>query len=198
MKVLIAVIFPLITNLCFAQNIYKNQSLGFDIKQPENWIVAKDGQTLENLKEQIKLDSKTLDKLIENNKGTIQIVSFYKYPIESTHGIIPTIKVNLRKNSTKSFEEFKRSIVESYSSIKQIFPDFKFLTDPTKAKISGLDCVKATSSYTLKAHTGEEKVTITVYAVPVKDKFYQITFMDSENEDNTELYNKLAETILIY
>lgn len=198
MKKINLILLLSITNICFAQNIFKNEDLGFNIEQPENWIIAKNGQTIENIKKEIKLDSLTLNKLIEDNKGTIQIVAFYKYPIETTLGIIPTIKVNLRKNTTQSFEAFQKDIEESYKSIKQVFPDFKFLTDPIKVKVSGLDCVKAICTYTLKANTGEEKVIVTVYAIPIKDKFYQITFMDSEKEDNTELYNKLVETILIY
>ena len=149
-------------------------------------------------KKQIKLDTETLNKLLEQNKGTIQVVTFYKYPIETTPGIIPTIKVNLRKNNSKTFDEFKKVIEESFSGIKNVFPDFKYLSNPFKTKLSGLDCIKAVCAYTLKTKNGEEKVTITVYAVPIKNQFYQITFMDSEKEDNTELYNELAKTIEIY
>ena len=195
---LIIVLFLSIANICQGQNTFKNESLGFNIEQPENWISAKNGETLENIKKQIKLNTETLNKLIEQNKGTIQVVTFYKYPIETTPGIIPTIKVNLRKNTSKSFDAFKSVIEESFTGIKKVFPHFKYLTKPVKMKISGIDCVKAVCEYTLKAKTGEEKVKITVYAVPIKNQFYQITFMDSEREDNTELYNKLAKTIVIY
>ena len=195
---LIIVLFLSIANICQGQNTFKNESLGFNIEQPENWISAKNGETLENIKKQIKLNTETLNKLIEQNKGTIQVVTFYKYPIETTPGIIPTIKVNLRKNTSKSFDAFKSVIEESFTGIKKVFPDFKYLTKPVKMKISGIDCVKAVCEYTLKAKTGEEKVKITVYAVPIKNQFYQITFMDTEKEDNTELYNKLAKTIVIY
>ena len=195
---LIIVLFLSIANICQGQNTFKNESLGFNIEQPENWISAKNGETLENIKKQIKLNTETLNKLIEQNKGTIQVVTFYKYPIETTPGIIPTIKVNLRKNTSKSFDAFKSVIEESFTGIKKVFPDFKYLTKPVKMKISGIDCVKAVCEYTLKAKTDEEKVKITVYAVPIKNQFYQITFMDSEKEDNTELYNKLAKTIVIY
>lgn len=197
MKKIKLVLFLLIINISFAQKKFKNESLGFSIEQPENWIVAQSGQTLQNLKKEIKLDTKTINKLIEENKGTIEIATFYKYPIETTPGIIPTIKVNLRKNSTQSFDAFQKSIELSFNSIKQVFPDFKFLTNPMKTKINGFDCVKAICKYTLKAKTGEEKVKITVYAIPINNEFYQITFMDSEKEDNTELYDKLAKTISI-
>ena len=198
MKNIKLILILLIANTCLGQNTFKNESLGFNIEQPEKWIVAKNGESVENIKKQIKLDTETLNKLLEQNKGTIQVVTFYKYPIETTPGIIPTIKVNLRKNNSKTFDEFKKVIEESFSGIKNVFPDFKYLSNPVKTKISGLDCVKAVCAYTLKAKNGEEKVTITVYAVPIKNQFYQITFMDSEKEDNTELYNELAKTIEIY
>ena len=198
MKNIKLILILLIANTCLGQNTFKNESLGFNVEQPEKWIVAKNGESVENIKKQIKLDTETLNKLLEQNKGTIQVVTFYKYPIETTPGIIPTIKVNLRKNNSKTFDEFKKVIEESFSGIKNVFPDFKYLSNPVKTKISGLDCVKAVCAYTLKAKNGEEKVTITVYAVPIKNQFYQITFMDSEKEDNTELYNELAKTIEIY
>lgn len=198
MKNIKLILLLLIANICLAQKTFKNESLGFNIEEPENWILAKNGETVENIKEQIKLDPETLNQLLEQNKGTIQVVTFYKYPIETTAGIIPTIKVSLRKNNSKTFDDFKKVIEESYSGIKKVFSDFKFLTAPIKTKISGLDCVKAVCDYTLKTKNGEEKVRITVYAVPIKNQFYQITFMESENEDNTELYNKLAKTIVIY
>ena len=198
MKNIKLILILLIANSCLGQNTFKNESLGFNIEQPEKWIVAKNGESVENIKKQIKLDTETVNKLLEQNKGTIQVVTFYKYPIETTPGIIPTIKVNLRQNTSKSFDEFKKVIEESLSGIKKVFSDFKYLSSPVKTKISGLDCVKAVCAYTLKAKNGEEKVTITIYAVPIKNQFYQITFMDSEREDNTEQYNELAKTIEIY
>lgn len=187
----------LITTIGLGQNTFKNEKLGFTIEQPKDWIIAKNNDVVDNIKKNIKLDAETLNKLIEQNKGTIQVVTFYKYPIETTAGIIPTIKVNLRKNTAESFDMFKKGIEESFNSIKKVFPDFTYLTTPTKTQLSELDCVKAVCTYTLKTKNGEEKVTITVFAVPVKNEFYQITFMDSEKEDNTELYDKIAKTIVI-
>jgi hypothetical protein len=198
MKNIKLILFLWIANTCLGQNTFKNESLGFTMEQPKNWIVAKNGESVENIKKQIKLNPETLNKLIAQNKGTIQVLTFYKYPIETTPGLIPTIKVNLRNNNYKSFEEFKKGIEESFNEIKKIFPDFKYLSNPIKTQISGLDCVKALCTYTLKAKNGEEKVKITVYAVPTKNQFYQITFMDSEKEDNSALYDELAKTIAIY
>lgn len=190
-------ILVLACNICSSQNIFKNESLGFSMEQPENWIIAKNGQTITNLKEQIKLEPEILKKLLEDNKGTFQVVAFYKYPIDSYAGIIPTIKVNLRTNSFQSFDDFKKSIIESFKSIKNVFPDFKFLSNPITSEINGLKCVVANCSYTLKANTGNELVKILVYAIPIKSQFYQITFMDTEKDENTKLFEQLAQTINI-
>jgi hypothetical protein len=188
----------LVANLCFGQKTFKSESLGFSMEQPENWIVAKNGETLENIKSQLKFDVETLNKLIDDNKGTIQIITLFKYPIESTAGIIPTIKVSLRKNTAVSFNVFKSGIEASFNGLKKVFPDFEYLTTPFKTKLSGNDCVKAVCKYTLKGKNKSEQVKIIVYAVLIKNQFYQITFMDSENEDNTDLYDKLAKTIAIF
>lgn len=198
MKKIKLILILLFATTCLGQVTFKNEGLGYSMEQPENWIVAKNDETEKNIQEQIKLDAETLSKLLDQNKGAIQVVAFYKYPIETTSGVIPTIKVNLRKNNTHSFDVFKNEIEASFIGIKEVFPDFKYLTNPVKTQMSGKDCVKAVCTYTIKAKNGEEIVKITVYAIPIQNKFYQITFMDSEKEDNTELYNDLAKTIVIH
>jgi hypothetical protein len=187
----------LLSDLSFSQTIFKNESIGFSIEHPSKWIKAKEGQTTENLKSNIKLDEKVLAKLIEQNKGTIQVVSFFKYPIETTAGIIPTIKVNLRNNPNENFSDFRKSIEESFSGIKKVFPDFKFTSAPAESVIDGKKCVTASCIYTLTGNSGTGKVKIMVYAIPIKNQFYQITFMDTEEDNNAELFNKIIGTISI-
>jgi hypothetical protein len=43
MKEIKLVLLLLVGNLCLAQNTYTNETLGFSMEQPENWIVAKNG-----------------------------------------------------------------------------------------------------------------------------------------------------------
>jgi hypothetical protein len=197
MRIIKILILVLVSNFGFSQVIYRNENIGFSIEQPNKWIKAKEGETIENLKSNIKLDEKVLAKLIEQNKGTIQVVSFFKYPIETTAGMIPTIKVNLRSNPYKNFADFRKSIEESFTGIKKVFPDFKYTSNPTESVIGGKKCVTASCIYTLTGNGGKAKVKIIVYAIPVKDQFYQITLMDTEEENNTELFNKMVGTIII-
>ncbi len=193
--ILISVLF--VYTICKAQTTFKNERLGFSIEQPKKWIVAEEGETVQNLKEHIKLDKATLKKLIDTHKGTYQVVTFFKYPINSRHGVIPTIKIVLKNNGTPSFEDFKKSIERSFSGMKDIFPDFKFIEQPTIKYIGDIQCVFAMCDYTLTAYNGQEKVKLKVYALPVDDSFYQITFMDSEKEDNSKLFEKVVESIRI-
>ena len=197
MKNLTLVVLILVANISFSQNIFKNESIGFSIEQPKKWIKAKEGQTIENLKSNIKLDEKVVTKLLEQNKGTIQVVTYFKYPIETTAGIIPTIKVNLRSNPHKNFADFRKSIEESFISIKKVFSDFKYTSEPTESVIDGRRCLTASCIYTLTGKGGSEKVNIVVYAIPVKDQFYQVTLMDTKDDNNTELFQKIINTIVI-
>lgn len=187
----------LLSSASFSQTIFKNESIGFSIEQPSKWIKAKEGQTTENLKNNIKLDEKVIAKLIEQNKGTIQVVTFFKYPIETTAGIIPTIKVNLRNNPNENFADFRKSIEASFSGIKKVFPDFKYTSAPSETVIDGKKCVTATCMYTLTGSSGTGKVKIIVYAIPVKNQFYQITLMDTEEDNNSALFNKIIGTVSI-
>ena len=186
-----------VVNISFGQNVFKNESLGFSIEQPSKWIKAKEGQIIENLKNNVKLDEKVLNKLLEQNKGTISVVTFFKYPIETTAGLIPTIKVVLRSNPHENFADFRKSIEESFIGIKKVFPDFKYTTNPTESVVDGKKCLTASCIYTLTGKGGSSKVKIIVYAIPVKDQFYQVTFMDTKEDNNTELFKKIVATIRI-
>lgn len=197
MKFLYLYLFTIFFNYSNAQQIFKNEQLGFSMEKPSNWITANDTQIKENIKEHIKLNPETLKKLIIENKGTINVVTFYKYSIDSINGVIPTIKINLRKNDTKSLVSFKNAIEISYNNIKTYFPDFSFTTAPTIKEIDHKKSIYSVCSYTLKTKSKKEKVNIIVYAIPMGDHFYQITFMDSEKENCQDFFNQISETIHI-
>ena len=198
MKNVLFLVLLFVANVTFSQDVFTNKSIGFTIQQPPTWIKAIEGQDLENLKSNTKLDKNALNKLLEESKGTIQVVSFYKYPIDATFGMIPTIKVNFKSNPHKNFPDFRKSIEESFSGIKTLFPDFKYTSKPTEGVIDGKKCFIASFMYTVKSKEGNTKVKTIQYAIPVKDKFYQITLIDTENDNiNIELFEKIITTIKI-
>lgn len=182
-------------NFSAAQQIFRNDKFGFSMEKPLKWIISDNSQTTNNFKENIKLPPEDIKKMLNQNKGTINVATFYKYPIDSVNGIIPTIKINIRQNGTKTLLTFKNSIELSYNSIKNYFPDFKFTISPILKELDHKKGVYSVCTYTVKTKVSTEKVRTIVYAIPVGNQFYQITFMDSEKENCEDYFKHLIETI---
>ena len=101
----------------------------------------------------------------------------------------------MRNNPNVNFDDFKKSIEASFTGLKSVFPDFEFKNKPATAIISGKKCITAAGSYTLKGKSGSEKVQVMIYAVPIDNQFFQISFMDTTTDDNTLLFKKIASSI---
>ncbi len=184
-------------NVCNGQKIYTDVSLAFSIEEPVNWLTAAKGETMKNTKDNIKLSEENLKKILDSNKGTIQIVAFFKYPIEEHPGVIPTIKVNLQKNHFKTFEGFLKRVETRYNGVEKVFPDFKYITAPTASEVNGHKCVKSSITYTFKAHDGEGKVIVSQYDILIKDKAIIISLMDSGDENNNAIFEKIVKSIIL-
>lgn len=198
MKKILFLVLLLVANVTFGQDIYTNESIGFSMEQPPTWIKATEGQDVENLKSNIKLDNAELKKVLERSKGTVHVVSFYKYPIESTFGMIPTIKVNLKSNPHKNIADLKKSVEDSFVGIRKSFPDFKCTNAPAVSEVNGKQCVITSFMYTVSGKEGSSKVKTILYAIPVKDKYYQVTLIDTEKDTkNLELFLKIMNTVVI-
>lgn len=183
-------------SLCTAQEKFIEPALDFSMDKPRKWFMAEKGDVLKNLESNVMMDSEKLAMLVQQ-KGTVDVAAFFKYQPATHAGVIPTIKVNLRYKGNSTFEVFKTSITKSYNNIKEIFSDFTFVTEPTTVLIDGRESLFSVSTYTIETKNGHEKVKVWVYAVPDDENFYQITFMDGEEEDNSKLYKELAKSVKI-
>lgn len=188
-------VFLFFSAVCFSQETFVDSKFNFSILQPKDWIKAEKNESVQNLKEQIKLSEDEINALIEQNKGTVEIATFYKYAINSVNGVIPTIKVNLRKNPTRRISEFKMMIENSVSSIKVTFPEMKITSEPEIRKINDKDCVYFESLNSIPTRKGKQQVRTITYAVPVGEYFFQINFMDTPEDNNEELFRQVVETI---
>ncbi len=178
-----------------AQERFEDKDVGFSMERPANWQAAQPGEVLANARTKLVMNPRVLNQLLEENKGVVEVVTFLKYPISSRNGVIPTIKVNLRNIPEMPTYRFKESIVDSFRSLKSTFPDFTFVKEPEAVEVDGFYTVYAVCSYTLKTLKGNEKVNVWVYALKRKHNFVQVTFMDGEKEDNSEMFERLAKTI---
>lgn len=192
MKFLFILLFA---TLSYSQNIFHSTQFEFAMQEPSGWIKAEQNEAIKNLKDNIKLPEETINKAIENNKGTIEIITFFKYPLNSVNGVVPTIKVNLRKNPAKTIDNFKKMMENSITTIKKTFPKFKVTKMPTVIQLDGKNCVYFESVNFIPNINGEEEVRTITYAVPVGNKFFQINFMDTKEDDNGKIFSEIIKTI---
>ncbi|UMY64910.1 MULTISPECIES: hypothetical protein [unclassified Flavobacterium] len=178
-----------------AQDRFEDKEVGFSMERPANWEMGKPGEALANARSKLAMNPLELEKLVEANKGVVEVVTFLKYPIASRNGIIPTIKVNLRNMPEMPTYRFKESIADSFRTLKSTFPDFAFIKEPEAIEVDGFYTVYAVCSYTMKTQRWKEKVKVWVYALQRKHNFVQVTFMDGEKEDNSETFERLVKTI---
>ncbi len=178
-----------------AQQVHSDERFNFSIQHPDNWIKAKPSESIENLQSKIKLSQESIDMILKNHQGTIEIVTFYKYPTNSVNGIIPTIKVNLRKNPTKNFAEFKEMMVQGAENLKKPFPNLQITKQISVTKIDGIECVYFESTNKIPTKNGNEEYRTLTYAVPVGDNFYQINFIDKANDNCTNVFNEILNSI---
>ncbi len=192
---LILTLIP-ISTLLFGQEKYINQFFGFSINKPAQWIEVENEELLSNL-DNFKLPGESLTKFINDHKGSILLTSYYKYNPEAHVGLIPTVQVNVRVNTTKNFREFKNAMAQSANSFKNYFEDFEFDEPPTVVKISGIETIYFAAKFTLQLESGAVTVRSRTYAIPYGSYFFQLNFTDGQDEDSSKLFDRLITTIKI-
>jgi len=198
MKKLLLLLVLLTVNLAFSQKRFESKKYGFSIEEPYNWQIANNDDVLKNL-DKYDLTDEALNELLKKNKGSILLTSFYKYETNKHAGLIPTIKINMRQNPAKEFSVFKSMISQSSKGFETVFPDFKYIQEPTEFEISGIKSVFFSGKYTMKAQNGAEiKIKSRTYAIPYGDYFFQVNFIDGQTKDDcTEEFDALVKTIKI-
>lgn len=188
----------LMTNLSFGQERFENSQYEFSIQEPKGWYIAPEGYDLKNFRN-IDMTDEKLSELLKNNKGTLPVVTFYKYKTNERAGLIPTVKVLLRTNRTNNLGDFKKMIIQSAQGFKEFFTDFEFISPVKEIVISDIKGYYFVGKYSMKTQSGIPMlIKSSVYCIPYKNFFYQISFMDGRvSDDCTDEFNELLESIKI-
>jgi hypothetical protein len=169
--------------------------LHFSMDYPEKWYQTTNEEITDNLGK-FELTDKELDKYISDHKGSVLIKSFVKYKASEYSGLVPAIQVNLRKNTTGSFEDFASVISKSAEDMKNMLPNFAYIHKPQAVIIGGRKAIYFYARFTMNSKDGGTiNARSRTYAVPVGDKFYQISFSDGGAEDCSKLFDDLIKTI---
>ncbi|MCR5862279.1 hypothetical protein LRS05_09030 [Flavobacterium sp. J372] len=196
MKVIITCFITLFSLASFAQAKYESKAHGFSMNEPEGWIVANNQDVLENL-EKLDLDDAKVMKILEDRKGSLHLVSFYKYDPQTHPGLIPAIQINLRERRNKDWDTFKSTLVKSARDMGKLLEDYEFMEEPADVKIDGIKCIYFRTKFTMKTDNGQQyRVRNRMYIIPKKDYYFQINFTDGLiNEDCSAEFDKLVKSI---
>lgn len=197
-RLIFLLLFVLGTAVAGVSQEAKSTKFAFSMPQPKGWFrIKKDGLT----KNLAKFDftEAEIEKLLKEQNSSVLMAAFTKYDPKTTPGVIPTIQVALRPNTTKDFRSFKAGLIRSLENLRKQFDEFKLIEEPSEVEIGGIKSFLMHATFVMKAADGRIfKVRTRTYSVPRPGSFYQINFTDSpEVEDCTAEFDKLVRTIEI-
>jgi len=204
MKINIKKILPIIvliiisTTLLFGQKNFENKNFGFSIQEPKDWIVAANKELIKNF-EKLDFTDENLVKIFQNEKQFIFLTAFIKYDVNEHAGLIPKIQVSVLPQNTKDFQQFKVAITKTANNLKNFIEGYELIQEPKEIEISGIKSVYFLGKLTVKTQKGMElKSRNRILAIPYKNYFFQISFVDEEiGENSSELFDALVKTIKI-
>jgi hypothetical protein len=173
----------------FAQKV-KVPALKF--QKPSGWHNSSNLDVVANL-ERYEMEEERLHQLIRTNNGSVLTHLYTKYNPKGYPGVIPTIQVILRPNTTPDFKTFKSLLQMSVVQMGALLPNFELIQELTEIEIDGRKAVYFLASFEMELPNGSvQKVRSWTYGIPVGDYFYQINFSDLGPKDDCEqLYKEL-------
>lgn len=182
----------------FAQERFEEKKFGFSMTKPAKWFEAEKSDLVKNL-QKVDISDEKLDKLLKEDNRSILLVAFYKYLPNEHVGLIPKAQVDVRLNPTKTYEQFRSSLLKSMESFKSYFPDFEFLETPKDVEVSSIKSLSTFSKFTVKMENGQSlKARSRTYAIPYKQYFFQISLTDGQNEEDcSKIFDEIVKSIKI-
>ncbi|AWH85657.1 hypothetical protein HYN59_11305 [Flavobacterium album] len=177
---------------------YENKAYGFSMDEPAGWIWANNDDLKQNLNK-LDLDNAKLLKIISDHKGSLLLMSFYKYDPMTHGGLIPAIQVNVREKKNKDFEVFKSYVIKSANSFKDLHSGYEYIDEPQEIKINKVKSLYFSGKFSMKTQAGVEyKVRSRTYVIPHNEFYFQLTFTDGfGEEDNSKEFEALIKSIKI-
>lgn len=198
-SVLIFVSLSLLTigcNLIGGTDEIANQEIeGFSIPLPNNWVDRSQLDIKDNLAK-FDFNEAEIKEFLKTNNGSVPVALYMKYNPEEYNGPIPTIQVNLRPNTNKTFNGFKEATQLSIDEMNDIFKNFKIVVPIEEVEVNGIKGIRFVSQFDLGGKKGENwTIRSWTYGFPSGNYFYQINFSDTEDEDSSLLYEVLLDHI---
>lgn len=197
-KIYCVVLMLLFTLSVSAQRRFENKTFGFTMNEPLGWVWGNNTDLARNL-EKLDIDEDKLKKIVEEHKGSVLILSLFKYDPQTYKGLIPAIQINVRERNNEDFESFKSDVVRSARNFNGLYDDFEFLEEPQEVKISHIKSISFVTKFSMPTDNGQlHRVRSRIYVIPWKHYYFQINMTDDlMGEDCTLEFLKLIKSIKI-
>jgi len=180
-----------------AQERFELQKIGFSIAVPEGWFTFSDTEMMQNL-EKFDFTEQQRDNLSKNLNESILLKTFTKYNPKKVAGIIPTIKITLRTNPTKSDEAFLDFVKAMNRGAKMQLDEFSVVEQPVLKQISGSSAVTSVYSFMLKMGDENYKIKSDTYYISRGNYFITLNFIEEiDKEDNKSVFESLLQSVIL-
>ena len=178
-----------------AQDRLEFKQLGFAIDAPKDWFKAQEDGLEQNLSKH-DLTYEQRAAIIESLNAASKLVTYYKYDLKKTEGIIPTINIVIRVTNAKSFLGFKTHIDKSINEMKKLLQNFE-ASEPKVLEIDNSKLWTISTNYDYKNAKGTTvKINTKVIYIYKGEYYITINFIeDKGKEDNSELFEATIKSI---
>jgi hypothetical protein len=182
-----------------AQTQYQNNLVNLKLQPPTGWHLSGTEESKKNIKE-LKLTDEQLKDMSRSMNGVISQIGYSKYNLDSVSGVIPTIKITVRLNPAKNFDEFQEftnAVVDKNSSVTN---KFELIEKICTKVISDHKAIYYACRYSLTTNSSDEEFIIRVkmYSIPRGRYLINLAFIDNEiTEDCSALYAEVLKSVVI-
>ena len=177
------------------QDAKEASASGFEMAPPPGWHSVGRLDLVENLG-RIQFSPEKLKALMADFSRAAVVVSYMKYQPDAHYGLIPKVQVDLIRHTTKTFEQFRSSIVGNIDQLKRVLDDFVLTEPPSVVVVDGRQAVLLKVTFRVPGPEGASlRVRSRIYGVPIGDTFFQINLSDGPDDDCAAVFDRLVSTI---
>lgn len=178
----------MLITLTFVSYSQTNTPLTFEMKTPDGWNKKTNIKIL-NEQSKLMLTGIQLNQYITENDSSVRLIYYSKYEKPK---YLPCIEIKIYNNRFKNFDAFYTAM----SKTAEHFPkDPQNPNKTTKVKIDGKDAIYTSAKFPTSSNSNP--VRIKSYSIPIGEVYFQINFMDEENEDCSKLFDELIKTVIL-
>lgn len=166
-----------------------------EVPLPAGWLRMESDPMVKNLT-RLDLTKEALALIIQQGSGQAVLLTYVKHDPKIHAGIIPTIKVAIRSNPTNNYTDFQEAMYSAAQSLMKVLPGAELTQAPKEVTVASIPSVQYVLAYPIDdKRGGQYNVRNRMYMIPSGRFFFQVTFMDTADDDCSAVFDELVTAI---